>query len=315
MERRAERNIRGGKALNIKQYQEKLAQNSAKIGDALVPQTFTGRLRRAVVHRIPFTSLRESLEQRPIEGAIHELREPIIDLYNNLGDIIREGAELVEFHNDVRELFEDATLHPEDEEAVRALRDKLREKAEKDLNIKRDSDTEDLLAQVLEPDDPAAREERRKKTLFESEQVLSVAETIAHIGENIATITAQTYESMNAQYALLLNIRKMTNVLQRAGSDTINAQALRIEAFNTLVGQIDILLQSADYATEIAQLAEEAQVTVEAEKVKLLSDRAEALKKRTDRMLPQRTDNAKKQLTATASTEKQLNAPTSSANS
>lgn len=293
LERRPDRSHRGG--INIERYKSQIARNRDRVKDIVAPHTFSGRLRSFVVSRIPFTPLRTALEQAPLEGAIHEMRGPIIDLYNNMGDIIREGRSLVEFHSDVRELLDETIAHPDDQEALRQLRDKLREKAEKDLNIQRDPDTEELLEQVLEPEDPERRAAIREKTIFEAQEVLAVSQTIAHIGENIATNTAQTFETMNSQYALLLDIRQAVNVLHRSGSDIIKAHDMKIQAFNTLTGQIDVLLVTAKLATEVQQLASEAQVTVDAEKIKVLRERAESLDSETARLLPSKAGKNNKE--------------------
>lgn len=276
-------------AVNIEQFKSRIAHNRDRMDGLIKPQSWSGRLRAFVVGRIPIATLRTALEQAPIESAIHELREPIVDLYNNMRSIIHEGRELVEFHGDIRDLLDDVEKNPEGEDSLRALRDKLREKAEKDLHIQRDPDTEELLQQVLEPDDLVRRGELRDKTIFEAREVLRVSEIIARIGENIATNTAQTFETMNALYALLLNIRKAVGVLHTAGADIIKAHDLRIQAFNTLVGQIDVLLVTARLATEVQQLAAEARVTVDAQKVKALSERAESLREESFRLLPQPT--------------------------
>lgn len=276
-------------AVNIEQYKSRIARNKDRMADAIKPQTFSGRLRAFVVSRIPITPLRTALEQAPLETAIHELRGPIVDLYNNMKNIIHEGRELVEFHGDIRDLLDDVEKDPKDDDALRMLRDKLREKAERDLQIQRDPDTEELLQQVLEPDDPTKKRELRDKTIFEAREVLGVSEIIARIGESIATNTAQTFESMNAQYALLLNIRKAVGVLHRSGADIIQAHDLRIQAFNTLTGQIDVLLVTARLASEVQQLAAEARVTVDADKVKALKERAESLREESFRLLPQST--------------------------
>lgn len=289
---------RRGPGVDMGRIHSQIDRNRTRVRELVAPRTLRGKMRSFVVSRIPITPLRHALEQTPLEGAINELRPSIIDLYNNMGDMLREGKELVDFHNAIRELVDNAETQPDNDEALRQLRDKLREKAENDLNINRNPDTEQLLEQVLEPDNPEQKKKIREKTLFEAQQVLTVSETIAQIGDNIAVNTAQTFETMNAQYALLLDIRRAVTVLHRSGQDLMEAHELRINAFNTLDGQIDILLITAKLATEVQQLAAQAQVTVEADKIQALKLRADSLREQTLGILPPKTNEAANQIEA-----------------
>lgn len=279
------RRTRRGGGVSMDKYTSQIARNKERVRDALQPQSFTGRLRSEIVRRIPWTPLRNALEQAPIEDAINNLRGPLVDLYNDMGDIIREGRDLVEFHSDIRSSLDEVEKNPDDWELLRDLREKMREKGERDLNLRRNPDTEELMQEILEPDDPEKRNAIRGKTIFEAKELLTVSEIIANIGDTIAINTAQAFETGSSQYALLLNVRRAIGVIHRGGMDTIKAQEMRIQAWSTLEGQIEIMLLTGKLATEVQLLASEARVTVDADKLLALKERSESLREETFRAL------------------------------
>lgn len=294
---------RKGRRLNIDRYQAVITQSKNKIQEAIEPHTVTGKVRRAVIHNIPFRAIRERLEIAPLDEALGEMRGSIIDLYNNMGDIMRSGTELRERFIDVSQQLEVVEANPENKDVVRDLRDLLRSKAEEDLKIKRDPQTEELLEHVLEPDDPEKEARLREKTIFEARRTLQVSKTIADIGENIAVNTAQTFETATSEYSVMLDVKKTVSVLHRSGRDLMTAHQLRIQTFNTLTGEMDLLIKTAYLATDVQELVDEARVTVDAEKLNLLSQRADELQKRTTAILQPSTDKAEKQIEAPKAAE------------
>lgn len=242
---------RRGKRLNIDRYQAVITQSKSKIQEAIEPHTVSGKVRRAVIHSIPFRAIRERLEIAPLDEALGEMRGSIIDLYNNMGDIMRSGTELRERFIDVSQQLEVVEANPDNKDVVRDLRDLLRSKAEEDLKIKRDPQTEELLEHVLEPDDPEKEARLREKTIFEAKRTLQVSKTIADIGENIAVNTAQTFETATSEYSVMLDVKKTVSVLHRSGRDLMTAHQLRIQTFNTLTGEMDLLIKTAYLATDV----------------------------------------------------------------
>lgn len=290
--------IRRGRRLDLDRYESIIEQNRTKIQEAIEPQTLFGRARRAVIQKIPVKGLRERLEVAPLDEALVDMRGSIIDLYSNIGDIMRSGRELGERFNDITEQLVVVEADPNNKEAVRDLRELLRSKAEQDLGIKRDPQTEELLELVLEPDDPEKAAKLRESTIFQAKRNLQISRTVADIGENLAVKSAQTFEMATAEYSSTLEVKQTMNVLHRAGIDLMTAHKLRIQTFNTLTGSLDSLIQTANLATDVQEIIEEMRVTTDAERLNLLSQRADELKRRTVTFLQPPTDQIEKQIEA-----------------
>lgn len=289
---------RKGKRLNIGRYETIIEQNRTKIQEAFEPHTLTGKVRRAVIQRIPVKGIRDHFEVAPLDGALDNMRGSILDLYDNMGEIMRSGRDLGERYSDISQQLEVVEAQPDNKEVVRDLRELLRAKAEQDLGIKRNPQTEELLELVLEPDDPEKEAKLRESTIFEARRTLQISKTVADIGENLAVQTAQTFETATSEYSSMLEVKQTVNVLHRSGRDLMTAHKLRIQAFNTLTGSMESLIQTAYLATEVQELVEEMRVTTDANKLDLLSERADELKKRTTAILQPPIDKSEKQIEA-----------------
>lgn len=288
-ERRLARQTRRPGNIDLKQAIEQIGRNRDRASEIIHPTTFSGKLRAELVKRVPITALRNRLEEAPLTTAISEMRPHIFSLYTNMRDILREGKELTETHEEIRDMFEDAKNNPDNDELLRVLRDRLRHDAEKDLKIKRDTATEELLEEIFDPTDPVKKAAMREKTLSEAAEFLTISETIALVGDSVGRNTAQAYESLNVQYAALLRIQKMVEVLHRSGQDLVAAQDNRIQTYNTLIGQVDSLLFSASLANDVQTFAVEVKAGIDKAKIDDLQRRAIELNQRTAEALPNPT--------------------------
>lgn len=292
-------------SLNLIQVRNTIERNRKQGLEAIKPTTLSGRFRKAVVDRIPFTPLRTALEIAPLETAVNNLRGPVVDLYNNMGDIIREGRDMMESNEQISSLLQEVEQNPQDQGLLRQLRDLMREKAMEELNIQSNPDTEELMQEILEPEDPVKKQAIREKTIDEAKRLLDVTETVALIGDTLARHTAQTFETVAAEYAQLHHIRRAVKVLHKSGFDIIKAQEERINAFNTLSGQLDILLATTELASKVQKITEEGQRTFEAEEIKVLKQKAFELNERSYSSALPSGEERKKELKAPVSDQTQ----------
>jgi len=273
---------------DLQRRADQLEQYRDRLGDAVRPPTWLDKMRRKAARSLPLGSdLKARIEQTPIDLLKAGLRDTILELYSDMGSILKEGRERTHFHNEFGELIQSAQENPEDHEAVADLRERMRSRAEQELGIRRDAETEELLAELRQTQTPEQQQAAREKMLFEARQLHDLSGPTIEALETVLFASASTFDSLMTQYAGVSELGDALNLLHKTGGDLVRGTQLGITSKNTVEGEIELALEAAYLARDAQILARELDTTVNPKRLQEIGQRAQGLKQPNDGESPQ----------------------------
>lgn len=257
----------------ISKTAESLQRSRATLADLIAPTTLSGKLRSFVTRYIPSSLISEWITDTPMARVQASLRESILNLYDDMGFIVRQGKERVAFHTELQRLVDRVSEQPSDE-GVASLRDTLRSRAEEDLNLTKDPETEKLLDSLLNGGSEEQRKASTEKLIKEADQLLELSKPTIEALQVVLFGTVQTYDGLMATYGAVLELRPSFDVLHRSAGDLIRAQHLNIASFNTMLGEIDLAIAAARFAAEATEIGDHLSKTINLERLRQLQQKA-----------------------------------------
>lgn len=267
-------------ATQIRQSAVTLEKARDKILDTIKPPTLPGKIRRVAVRRISGflpRPVRERLEETPANTLKGELRQAIFGIYGDMKDLLTEGRERTEFHQEIELLIQIAEEDQDDMQAVDELRQRLREKAETELDLRRDPETESLLEEMRKVATPQQAAENRQTVLAEAKQFHQLSEPIIRTIETVVLQAVKTFESLNARYAAIAEYSGALNLLNRTSRDLMRGAELGILSPDTIIKELELAIGTARAAMEAQAIAKELDQTVNPNRLREISRQAHEL--------------------------------------
>lgn len=255
---------------NIKRQRERLA-------DGIVSTTLQGRARSTVLRFLP--QLREQLQVAPLAALSAEIRGVILDLYNGLPEILGDAGERVVYAEEVENLLAGVSANPEDKELLYTLERLLNEEAERSLNIKVNPEADAFIEEVQRRD-PDFAAKSRQTTVAQAQRFLDIN------GPTIIAIRASLIGSVGAlkqlkrDYADIENQQKTIDKLHQTVGQIIRGQELGITSFNTIMGELELVVAAAELVHDAVQASRDFADIVGSDRLERLQNQADALEKK-----------------------------------
>lgn len=255
---------------------ELINRRRAELSDDILPTTWQGRARNQILKFLP--QLREQLQEAPLASISAELRKVIFELYNSIPEILRDGKEIVAYADRVSELLEEVLSSPDDEDLLYELGDLLNQRAERDLNLS-NREADEFIREV-EQRDPEFKEKRKNSIISQAKRYLDVN------GPEITAIKVHLIGSVEAlrqlkiDYADIENHRVTIDRLHQNAGYIIRGQELGITSFNTVMGELELVVEAAKLVHDAAQASKDFADIVGPQRLQRLQSDADDLERK-----------------------------------
>ncbi len=251
-----------------------LSANRRKLQEYVDPQTTSGKVIKAA-QRLPLIGDKLNLDiPRELRAS---LRQSIIDMYKNMKELLREGTERLEHHNQLQSLLKDAANDPANYDLVQEIHSLLRARVEEELGLDRDPETDELISKIYSLRDPKTV---RENIIAEAKQRLEFSQPIIQATQTVLVSSVEVFDRTQAVYAQVLELGPLAEQIMDTTSDIQKAASLNITGFRSVLGQIDTAVLAAQQAVIASQIGAQLDRTTNIESLK-------ALNAKTLKLLPQ----------------------------
>lgn len=251
---------------------DQLEKTRDKMMDLVKPTSLTGKARVFVSRFVPV--LRDQIMFSPIEAIKAELRGSAIELYQDLKPLLKEGKARLDHDNQVRQLMSEFEKDMDNKEVEEKLRDLIRGKAEQDLNIIKDDETEELLSELLQSQSPEVVQRRKEELLEAAKQRVVLSQPILRVTEASMIGTARLYESTVDAYGMALEFGPALNALHRNSGHIIDAAKANRQTPEIIIKQLELAAETARLAIHSAELGYKLDHTKDIAKLRLIEAQA-----------------------------------------
>lgn len=252
-----------------------LEKNQKKINQLVAPTTVTGRARFGLTQMFPF--LRGVLEVNPMEGIRAELRSVLIDLTNDLPALVENGKKRIASHQELMDLYKEATSDTKDWDLTLQLDNRLQQEAMQDKALLVNQQTQDLLDEVLKADDPEVKKDEQTRIFTSAQDRLALTEPIVRVTEASIKATAMLRDSMMRQYSTILNISPDLDLMHKNSGALLEGVLAGRNSPKVVISILKQAIKTIDLVVKTTELGHQFDQTTDLFKLKQIGEEASKL--------------------------------------
>lgn len=256
---------------------QRIKYDRDKLAEGIVPTTWQGKAKSRLFHFLP--QLREHLQDAPLASLSAELRKVIFELYNALPEILRDAKERVAFAQEAEALLSQVTENPEDEDLLYSLERLLNQEAEEKLNLRPNAEAEAFIEEVQRVD-PNFQANRRNQILAQAKRFLDINGPALLAAKHLLISSVGALAQLKIDYADVENQRVTIDRLHTTAGHIIRGQELGITAFNTVMGELELVVAAAELVHDAAAAGRDFADVVGPQRLQKLQDQADALEQK-----------------------------------
>lgn len=221
----------------IKRELENIKIARQKLVDDIDPMPWwEQRARQQLARLLP--QLRDALAVEPMAKLSSEIRQLIFDLHNIMPEVLKGATKIDEYATQVEDLLEKIKEHPDDEDLVYQLDRLQNEEFEKNLNLPRNADLEDLI-QTVQSADPNFRQTFRNEVIEQALRYLDLEGPKIKAARSMLIGYVNDQRRLKNMYSEVERHREDIDRLHTTAGYLIRGEELGIAVWNTAVGSLE----------------------------------------------------------------------------